>query len=367
MKVTKQNYEQYLIDFMDGTLDPSLKKELFAFLDAHPDIKAEFEGLEMMSVNPEENVSYDQKDKLKKPHILATQSISEANYEEKLIASVENDLSADEEQELQAFLAKNPEVSKTYRFYESSKLEADSSIIYPDKKKLKKYPFYQKRVWLYTASAAASIILFLGLFGLYTSPEQSSPYSSNNLITEQLKQLPVLTAANIPVEDSNEMNLSFKSVEPIGIGNLDELLIFEEELKMMRGRIDPKQQLASLQMETTQALYIINFNNHHNLYLEKFSKSNYGIQLAQNKNTRVAKAIWGSLFGNLKNKKRVSESGKEDQNSSRVDPLWVLASIGLERVNEITGTNMRIKAKGGEAKYASNNEYSETDETYSSN
>ncbi len=43
MNITKNNYEAYILDYLEGQLSDEGKAELFRFLDAHPDLAAEFD------------------------------------------------------------------------------------------------------------------------------------------------------------------------------------------------------------------------------------------------------------------------------------------------------------------------------------
>ena len=87
----------------------------------------------------------------------------------------------------------------------------------------------------------------------------------------------------------------------------------------------------------------------------------------RDKNKKVVKTIWNGLFSKLKSKKRENEGGSESKPSKRVGPLWVLANIGLERVNEVTGTNMRLNSKSLEEKFASVDDDDEVDRARSAN
>ena len=66
MEINKHNYEIVLIDYLDGKLNPLEVAELLLFLEQHPDIKAEFEGLENVSVSSIEQETFPAKDALKK-------------------------------------------------------------------------------------------------------------------------------------------------------------------------------------------------------------------------------------------------------------------------------------------------------------
>ena len=48
MKINRNNYEMYFIDYLDGVLSPDLVSELLLFLDENPDLKEELSDLDAL-------------------------------------------------------------------------------------------------------------------------------------------------------------------------------------------------------------------------------------------------------------------------------------------------------------------------------
>ena len=230
MKVTKQNYEQFLIDFMDGKLDPSLKESLFGFLDENPEIKAEFDDFEIINTAVEEDISFDLKANLKKPQITSTENIHEKNYGEFFIASTEKDLTITQEAELEKFIALNPNLTKTYQLYKQTKVQADLSINYPDKKSLKKHPFYQRKVWYYTTSAAASVLILISILFFNKSDDlRQTEYAQEKRIAvpESMGFISAEITINIPTEN---FIINYRSISKHTFANLEDFKIPAEKL-----------------------------------------------------------------------------------------------------------------------------------------
>lgn len=224
MRIDKNNYEAFFLDYFEGALSAERVAELMLFLEQHPELKKEFDEYENISLNDiEEGIKFENKDQLKK------ETISSTNFEEMAVAYIERKLTAEEETALFAFIAANPnykvqlelfrktilseekivfenksflkkqaELSETESLLLSSlegtintseqkqldailagdtdlkkeltalkntKLAVDRSVIFPDKNSLKRretkvVPFY------YYVSAAASIALLIGLYFL---------------------------------------------------------------------------------------------------------------------------------------------------------------------------------------------------------
>jgi hypothetical protein len=67
MSINKINYELYALDYQEGTLDGQRLAEMETFLDQHPDIREELEGMRWVVLSPNESVVYEGKEDLKRP------------------------------------------------------------------------------------------------------------------------------------------------------------------------------------------------------------------------------------------------------------------------------------------------------------
>ena len=68
MRINRNNYEIFFIDFYDNKLTPAQKLEVELFLESNPDLKAEFEEFENVTII-ETAAKYEPKLDLKKPEI----------------------------------------------------------------------------------------------------------------------------------------------------------------------------------------------------------------------------------------------------------------------------------------------------------
>ena len=173
MRIKRENYELFFVDYFDGNLSEELTRELFAFLEKHPDLKAEFEAFEPVALHPDK-VTFPGKDHLKKPAIISVGAINESNFEDYLIAHHEGDLSETEQRELKAFLNENPSLQKEDKLFALLKLHPDKEIVFKDKDSLKKrgavLPFTRVSRWV----AAASILLLAALYVINRPQERES-------------------------------------------------------------------------------------------------------------------------------------------------------------------------------------------------
>ncbi len=365
MKITKQNYEQFLIDFMDGKLNPALEESLFAFLDEHSDIKAEFEDLEIISAVADENISFDLKSSIKKPQITSTANINDKNYKEHFIASTEGDLTSNQETELDKFMRLNPALLKTQNLYKKSRLEADLSIQYPNKKALKKYPFYQRKSWIYSASAAASILLLLSIF-FFSKSDKEIVQTQSAKLEDRIsvpKKMDFIFARVISTISTENITPNFKVIEQVNLAILQEFSIPIEEIQKLQTNLNTKEQLATLRVKFKPTRFILQKDID---FMFAPIQNGELVNYAQNDEpgNNAIKSIWQGLFA--KNKNRENDSKTDVKDPNKIGPLWVLANIGLERVNEVTGTNMRLNSKANREGKA-NNEKSEMELSRSAN
>jgi hypothetical protein len=160
MKPDRTNYEIWLIDYLDGNLDPGQVNDLMAFLDENPDIKEEFYELTKYNIRPADDTFLHKKD-LKR----SLSEISQSQFEYLCIAALENDLSDPQAAELEEIIAGNPEKRKTFELVRKLKLVAPE-VTYTKKHKLRKLTTVQHVIQLSVIglSAAATVAMMISLY-----------------------------------------------------------------------------------------------------------------------------------------------------------------------------------------------------------
>lgn len=194
MSINLNNYEVYLIDYLDGNLSVEVEKELMLFLEKHPEIKSEFENFEEITISDEDFI-FDDKDSIKRKKIIATENINENNYEEFFVAFYENDLSESSIVEVLNFVEQNPELEKEFKLHKSLILKSEN-IVFEDKDKLKKRRTIA--IWQYQSLAAAASIAILISFFFFLN--------NNKPIQKPDYQIGFVDSKNI--ELNNDLNTS---------------------------------------------------------------------------------------------------------------------------------------------------------------
>ena len=132
--INRDNYELFLIDFMEGNLDSETHAKVLLFLENNNDIAEEFDGISDYDLQ-ECSSSYDEKENLKihfKDNIL----IKSENYEHYFIAYYENDLSNDEKIQVEDFIENNPSLRKEFELCKKLKITSNSNITFKDSNNL---------------------------------------------------------------------------------------------------------------------------------------------------------------------------------------------------------------------------------------
>ena len=280
MNINRKNYEAYFLDYRENNLSTEQVAELMIFLEDNPDLKVEFDSFESFTLQAEENITFSKKEALKKTTVSSfgevlqtTDNIDSDNYEEKLIASLEGDISEEESMELAVFMELNPKVKLESNLYRSTTLEPELSISYPNKESLKKkgvFVLYRTQM-IYGLSIAASIIILLGFyFGFLNQPaDQFENNQLTNLNKIEIIQPDILDTEISLTEIQQKNNFSAKSVSNQTIAETN--IIKREDLG-----------IAGMETQSIQAIYLNDNDQIFELYIEARQTQTNNYEIASN-------------------------------------------------------------------------------------
>ena len=203
MKINKENYPAYFLDYYEGRLSSADASALFVFLDEHPEFRHDFDAFRPVSLEPDHGLSFPGREALKRGYITSD------NCGWYFAAYAEGDLDASERKSVEAFVADNPGFARDLQLYVAARLDGADTLAFPGKASLRRavvVPMGTAEVaeaktaawiplWKYI-SAAAVVMLLAGLFFLRL-PEQHDPvmFVDQNIHQET----PVADGADIPV------------------------------------------------------------------------------------------------------------------------------------------------------------------------
>jgi hypothetical protein len=212
MTINKNNYEAYLLDYIEGNSDPLFMAELMAFLAENPEYEWLL-GYKKTIFTQTGSTVFDAKDLLRK-ELSDLPDINEFNFEEFCIAACEGTLSSNDSRRLTNYIDNDPVKLKTLELYRKVRLSPDLSITYNHKGILRKPAGKTRplvRFYAYVA-VAASIALLTALWIIKHGQEKLGPSVSEkpalSVVTNPCLKPPATVKTNAPPEKDVPFALS---------------------------------------------------------------------------------------------------------------------------------------------------------------
>lgn len=202
MDITRENYESWFVDYLEGNLDENLVDTFIEFLQNNPDLKEELKLFESVTA-VSEDVTFQAKNKLYK-----SKFDLEDEFNTAAVAEMEGDLNADEKASFENYLSDHPEKQKEKQLFEKTVLLADENIRFEKKELL--YKKQGRKVFLLWAGRVAAIlILALAIFSLIDK-NPDVPAIQNKLAqveekSEQKAEPKDKTETEVPVQPEKEL------------------------------------------------------------------------------------------------------------------------------------------------------------------
>lgn len=202
MKISRDNYEIWFADWLDGKLTNRQQEELKAFLNENPDLKKEFDDLSELSLAPSAHL-FPGKISLKRN----LSEIPSDQFELLCAASLEGDLSPDQLSELADISAGDPEKKKTADLFALTKLNPPA-IEYQFKKKLYRRTRGAVVIRLALPSlSAAAVVLILLMSGIFKR-QFNIPENIPNLARAPLVNTPAINIPPVAAVPNNPARIS---------------------------------------------------------------------------------------------------------------------------------------------------------------
>jgi hypothetical protein len=157
MKITRDNYESWFLDYLEGNLRPEEMEMVRLFKVEYPDLDDELEGFPPY-LKADSGLVYPGKQLLKKEVY-----DDPVHFEQSAIAAMESDMSEAELGQFRNWVGKNPDREKFVKEFEQCRLVPDKKITFPGKDRLKKKTIWMSG-WIRAAAVAAIALLVLLTF-----------------------------------------------------------------------------------------------------------------------------------------------------------------------------------------------------------
>ncbi|HLN74242.1 MAG: hypothetical protein ACM3O8_07900 [Methylococcaceae bacterium] len=177
MKITRDNYESFFLDYLEGNLEETMIDQFLDFLKQNPDLKEELDLFENVPL-PKEQVVFQDKQSL---YISAGQG--NESFDHRAVAYMEGDLDEKERKAFEATLSDHLKYKKEYALFEKTRLTPDLEIQFAQKEKL--YKKSATILWInWMGRAAAILILLWGISALFQTGEDTKlPAGTEKLAT----------------------------------------------------------------------------------------------------------------------------------------------------------------------------------------
>ncbi|MBE0639451.1 MAG: hypothetical protein IH598_13120 [Bacteroidales bacterium] len=245
MKINRDNYGAFFLDYWESNLDDQEKKNLALFLKNNPDLQDEFFDFKHATTSKlihDDLLVYPNKKNLRKIEVQAVGRINQNNWEHFVIASLENDLSPSESQLFTMFVENNPQVVNEIKLFKRTYLKSDPTIIFDKKKSLKHkiiLLWWYKPIVQWGTSIAALLLIAFSLF--WNTSNQNFNRNDQTVPVVKLEQ-PGLIETEISPPD-NQLS------EPLPVSS--ELPEVNTNLESPSGSGEPKQ--LAPEISTTKA------------------------------------------------------------------------------------------------------------------
>jgi hypothetical protein len=215
MNITIDNYEAFLLDFIEKRLDAESTKALRNFIAQHPELGSWEDLTESLPELETQAISYPYAESLLKPEIVAYGGIDEHNYMEYFTAWHENVLNAAEKASTIHFIRLNPALEADFRLAGMVYLEPDATILYPDKELLLKNAPVVSMLTSKTLWVAATIALLLTVVGIWWFKQMPEQEKIQQAFDPAIEAVSVeMTKSQLPhtttVVDKDETNMAWE-------------------------------------------------------------------------------------------------------------------------------------------------------------
>ncbi|MEI8202648.1 MAG: hypothetical protein WCH34_06525 [Bacteroidota bacterium] len=340
MNINSKNYETYFLDYIEGRLDPLQSAELLIFVEQHPQLKDEFESLDELGALCNTNEQCNLKSFLKKNPNSLTPEINPV--EEKLIDYLEGEPISEN-----TFLLINrlPSVKKSFEQLKHTRLEPDDSIIYTEKKKLKKNTLYLvlkpafqiAAIFIIVCITAAALVLLYNQTNTDSSqlsgniakviPHTKTKITPNNIATPSNNKTVRKTFASIP-HPTHSADSKINSSNDVAVRPSNEKLLQVESIAFHTLEIRSSEKtefIAETRYEYTQLNYELSIQNQTKL-------------AANDPYLSLSEVALKTLTGK-------SSSDYQQKGSF----LWNIADASISGINKITGSSIQFDREATES------------------
>lgn len=173
MKIDRNNYESFFVDYLEGNLDEKLVDDFIEFITQNPDLKEELALFEPVAIDAL-NIEFGKKELLYKERFDLENEFNEA-----AIAALEGDLTENDKIEFENYITKHPERKPEVALFEKTRLIADQSVVFQKKNTL--YKTAPIKTFLLWSGRVAALLVIAMLAYYYIGKNEKSPFDNSKI------------------------------------------------------------------------------------------------------------------------------------------------------------------------------------------
>jgi hypothetical protein len=203
--INRNNYEEYMLLYIDGELSSDERQAMDAFLQVNPDLKEELELLQQTILRPEQ-IAFTDKNTLYKKE----EGINLSNYQEYFLLYVDNELDTDKRAAVETFVLKNPALQDEFTLLKETVLP-NEWVIFQNKEVLYKKEEKRKPVVISLRWASLAAAVMIGIIAFVWILNNGDHAVNDKTVTAD--KLPTKPTKNTIIENQAEKSLPVASTE----------------------------------------------------------------------------------------------------------------------------------------------------------
>jgi hypothetical protein len=209
--INRHNYEEFFLLYVDNELNEAQRLEVENFAQQNPDLAQELQMLAQSTLIADDDVKFNDKELLFKKEA----GINAANYEEYFLLLIDNELTKQEQLEVEKFVLKHPELQDEFTVLKQTKLEpevieftAKDTLYRTEKKERRIIPI----TWMRVSVAAALVVLAVSMWLLNGNKASDADRFASNIKTSTPKPVTAINN-NVTVTKKADALLSAKKAQ----------------------------------------------------------------------------------------------------------------------------------------------------------
>lgn len=351
------NTDDFLISELEGLLSEQEIAELQQAIQLNHTLDTDRKLFAATKLTADQSIEFSNKESLKHKAI-AVGEINEHNFEHFFVDEIEGNLSTEGLKNLEEFLTENPQLARERKIFTHTRLVADSSIVFDNKESLKHKVVSIRRIVYYSLSAAAAVILLLGVYSIYFRDIPTSSLSSSTLSysaaepkTDIQKQDPKTLSPTVlsPVSERPTLipekrshRKFFNSINPTKNSQKNKSYRDERIIPMLASF--EKREISSKNTVEPEFMFIRSSQMHSNDFLELYYNIKLGEQLyyasMNSKDKNPEKTILNSVKSKVEDLFASNHKNNHEEEGNL--SLWTFAELGVKTYNNVAHDNVTL-------------------------